>query len=86
MFQAKLIIGLRCFLLKFVDEPNVFIRGEEELAGDLVHVVLASDAAALLLLQLLFNLLVLLFTCHVHSKGSLAEHLIRVTIDVKEVE
>lgn len=59
VLQAELVVNVWCFIFEFFDEPHVTICGEEELAGDLIHVMLANYATSHAFLQLLLDMLVL---------------------------
>ena len=86
VLQAEHVIRVRRLLLQLVDKPDVSICGEEELAGDLVHGMFASDSATLFLLELLLDLVVLFLAGHIHGQWCLADLFVCVAIDVKETE
>ena len=59
MLQAEVVVGVWRLFLELVDEPHIAVCCEEELAGDLVHIMLSHDATSYPIFQLLLHLVIL---------------------------
>ena len=68
VLQTEIVVHFLLLVLQLLDEPHVTIRGEEKLAGDLIHFMLADDATAQTIVQLLLNVHILVIGDHVHDK------------------
>ena len=69
VLQTEIVVRGLSLLLKLLDEPHVTICGKEKLAWDLIHFMLADDATAQTILQLLLNVHILVIGDHIHDKG-----------------
>ena len=86
VLQAEIVVRVGRVLLHLLDEPHVTISGEEELARDLVHIMLAHDTTPQAIFQLLLNVLILVLGDHVHDQRCFGFDVVSEAVDLEESE